>query len=104
LDVKGLNEYFNNRKTAPDFSIKDLLYRFDHDQEVKDLFLYRSDVSMPTTTPVEMDKNPALESEKTSSPRLIVPSNDPEEELLNEVNQPNMKKKVVAGKNIDYTI
>jgi|GEM_PF-1078140 len=104
LDVKGLNEYFNNRKTAPDFSIKDLLYRFDYDQEVKDLFLYRSDVSMPTTTPVEMDENPALESEKTSSPRLIVPSNDPEEELLNEVNQPNMKKKVVAGKNIDYTI
>ncbi len=103
LDVKGLNEYFNNRKLAPDFSIKDLLYRFDHDQEVKDLFLYRSDVSMPAV-PIEMDEIPPLESERISSPRLIVPSNDPEEELLNQVNQPNMKKKVVAGKNIDYTI
>ncbi len=103
LDVKGLGEYFNNRKTAPDFSIKDLLYRFDHDQEVKDIFLYRSDIMM-SATPVEMDEKPELESEKEITPRLIVPSNDPEEELLEEVNQPNMKKKVVAGKNIDYTI
>ncbi len=103
LDVKGLNEYFNNRKTAPDFSIKDLLYRFDHDQEVKDLFLYRSEV--PTAaSPVEMDEMPISEAEEEITTRLIVPSNDPEEELLNEVNQPNMKKKVVAGKNIDYTI
>ncbi len=101
LDVRGLSEYFNNRKPAPDFSIKDLLYRFDHDQEVKDLFLYRSEVNIPVM-PVEMDGQPGLEMEGTS--RLFVPSNDPEEELLNEVNQPNMKKKVVAGKNIDYTI
>lgn len=103
LDVKGLNEYFNNRKTAPDFSIKDLLYRFDHDQEVKDIFLYRSNVTMPAA-PIEMDEKPIVESEKEASARLIIPSNDPEEDLLNEVNQPNMKKKVVAGKNIDYTI
>ncbi len=103
LDVKGLDEYFNNRKTAPDFSIKDLLYRFDHDQNVKDIFLYRSNVTMPAT-PIEMDEKPSVESEKETTARLIISSNDPEEELLNEVNQPNMKKKVVAGKNIDYTI
>ena len=103
LDVKGLNEYFNNQKIAPDFSIKDLLYRFDHDQEVKDLFLYRSDVAM-TDAPVEMSETSILGAEEETATRLIVPSNDPEEELLNEVNQPNMKKKVVAGKNIDYTI
>ncbi len=104
LDVKGLNEYFNNRKTAPDFSIKDLLYRFDHDQEVKDIFLYRSNVTMPAATPTEMDKESSVELEEEFPARLIIPSNDPEEDLLNEVNQPNMKKKVVAGKNIDYTI
>jgi len=55
-------------------------------------------------TPVEMDEKPDPALEKETPSRLIVPSNDPEEELLNEVNQPNMKKKVVAGKNIDYTI
>jgi len=103
LDVRGLNEYFNNRKTAPDFSIKDLLYRFDHDQDVKDLFLYRSSVAMPNT-PVEMDKKSGVKPDKETAGRLIVPSNDPEEDLLNKANQPNMKKKVVAGKNIDYTI
>ena len=103
LDVKGLEDFFNNRKEAPNFSIKDLLYRFDHDQDVKDLFVYRSDEVMPAT-PVEMDNKPSIEFIEKVSTRLIVPTSDPEEKLLDEVNQPKMKKKVVAGKNIDYTI
>jgi len=103
LAVKGLEDFFNNRKVAPDFSIKDLLYRFDHEQNVKDLFVYRSDEVLPAT-PVEMENQPSLEFIEKVSTRLIVPTSDPKEELLDEVNQPKMKKKVVAGKNIDYTI
>lgn len=100
LDVKGLDQYFTYKKTAPDFSIRDLLYRFDHSGEAENLFLYRSTIDQPDTV-AEMDSQP---EPKSAPSRIIVPSNDPEEDLLKEVNQPNMKKKVIAGKNIDYTI
>jgi len=100
LDVKGLDQFFTDKKIAPDFSIRDLLYRFDHSNEAENLFLYKSNIDQPATV-VEMDRQPDPESAPS---RIIVPSNDPEEELLKEVNQPNMKKKVVAGKDIDYTI
>ena len=103
LDVKGLEDFFNNRKIAPNFSIKDLLYRFDHDQNVKDLFVYRSEEVLPPT-PVEMENEPGLEFIEKISTKMIVPADDPEEELLDEINPSKMKKKVVAGKNIDYTI
>ncbi|MEM9824600.1 MAG: hypothetical protein AAF985_26165, partial [Bacteroidota bacterium] len=45
LGVSGLDNYFNQEEESPDFNIRDLLYRFDHEGEVGDLFTY---VSKPT--------------------------------------------------------
>lgn len=110
LGVKGLDQYFEDKKTSPDFTISDLLYRFDHDTDVQDLFHFRQAIE-EETFPVEQPRSRGLESvvepvleesieEEISTEDFF----DPEEELLNSVNQPSMNKKVVAGKDIDYTI
>ena len=113
LGVRGLENYFENRMPAPDFGIKDLIYRFDNDDMDADLFQYIQKQYLEPTTETaeglkEIVEEPILQ--KSAGPPMMsvpeesaaIPDGVVEEEV--ESMEQSVQQKVVAGKKIDYTI
>lgn len=111
LGVKGLANYFDNRFETPEynFGIKDLLYRFDHEEADRSLFDYDSKSTVdPMGSHREM---PIVEEENVMPSEPMVMSSKmsaedaeaiPSDEELAKTQK--IQKKVVAGKQIDFTI
>ncbi|MEM8906509.1 MAG: hypothetical protein AAGD05_01580, partial [Bacteroidota bacterium] len=101
LGVSGLDAYFEKRKVAPDFGIKDLLYRFEHQNA--DLLTY---ITASEIEPESIDEDrfigksasPEQMTEEVQADAEEIPS---DEELTK---QQSIQQKVVAGRQIDYTI
>ncbi len=112
LGVSGLDNYLENRMPAPNFGIKDLIYRFDNDDMNADLFRYIQEQHLaPRVGAAEGLVEPSIEPllQKAGRPPMVseemsneVPKGVKEEEVENM--EQSVQQKVVAGKKIDYTI